>query len=205
SEKKDLANILDHGSVPFEPSAKAFIEAVLGRGSTPPPPPTGDGNLHVAGDQKLGIAGTAKAGDSIEAINLTTAPGGRLHVDDTMVIGKADTTGKFTGLKLPDMQEGDVIRMRARHADGSAGDWVTFNVKGTATADTRNAVVAMFRVGLAAAPNDKISVSNINDGRQISEPGAKLQFTNVRTGEKSTLTLDNNGTFAPNTSLNGKA
>src|SRR5256885_1550671 len=48
NEKKDIANILDHGDVPFEPSAKAFLEAVLGRTSpNPPPPPSGNGTLQV--------------------------------------------------------------------------------------------------------------------------------------------------------------
>ena len=34
-EKKDLEKILDAGTVPLEPDAKAFLEAVVGRGATP--------------------------------------------------------------------------------------------------------------------------------------------------------------------------
>ena len=59
-----------------------------------------DGNLNITGNQAFGISGTARAGDTIEAINITAAPGGRLHLDDTMVIGKADSTGHFANAKL---------------------------------------------------------------------------------------------------------
>ena len=52
NEKKDLEKILDSGTVPLEADAKAFLEAVVGRGTTPtgwspgtapvrPPPPAG--------------------------------------------------------------------------------------------------------------------------------------------------------------------
>ncbi len=47
-----------------------------------------------------GISGMTRAGATLEAINLTTAPRGRYHTDDTFVFGKADATGKFTGAKL---------------------------------------------------------------------------------------------------------
>ena len=198
NEKADLAKILDAGTVPLEPSAKNFIEAVLDR--TPVNPGAA---LQITGDQRNGIAGVSKPGASIEAINVTTAPGGRLHIDDTMEIARADSSGRFSGGRLPEVKDGDQIRIRARYADGSTSDWVTVkaNMGGT---DTRNAVVALFRVGLSDAGGGKIGVVNINDSRQISEPGAKLQFTNTRTNEKTVVTLDDNGTFPANLKLNGK-
>jgi hypothetical protein len=208
SEKKDLTTILDSGSLPIDAGAKAFLEAVVGRGTPtppPPPPPAGDGKLTITGDQKTGISGVAKAGDSIEAINISTAPGGRLSMEDTMVIGKADSFGKFTGAKLPDVQEGDLLRMRARHADGTAGDWVTIKATGLAAADTRNAVVAIFRVGLTDAGAGKVGVTNINEGRQVSEPGATIQFTNKSTGEKTEVKLNDAGSFPAGLQLKGKA
>ena len=208
NEKKDLATILDTSTLPIDPGAKALLEAVLDRGTPPSPPPApfvGNGNLTITGDQKAGISGVAKAGDSIEAINISTAPGGRLHMEDTMVIGKADSFGKFTGAKLPDVQEGDLIRMRARHADGTAGDWVTIKATGLASSDTRNAVVALFRVGLTDAGAGKIAVTNINEGRQISEPGATLQFTNKTSGETTQVKLNEVGSFPAGFSLKGKA
>lgn len=211
-EKKDLAQILDAGTVPLEPSAKAFLEAVLGR--TPPPIDNGGGGttgvngLTVTGDQVNGIAGKTKAGATIEAINLSVSPTGRYHNDDTFVIGKADANGNFSAAKLQGdmaMKEGDVIRMRARYADGTTSDWVNVKANTAETADTRNAQVAVFRIGLSVNASGNINVENINSSRPISEPGAKLQFTNVRTGEKQVVTLDGEGTFPANLQLKGKA
>jgi hypothetical protein len=201
SEKKDLAAIVDQGTVPMSPSAKNFIEAVLGRVQSQPGDPL---KIVLQGDQKNGIVGLAGPNVTIEAINLTTAPGGRLHNEDTIVIGKTDQYGKFTG-KLPDMQEGDIIRMRARDASGKVGAWMDVRVTGMAPADTRNAVVAVFRIGMDAVSGGKVAVTNINSSRQISEPGAKLQFTNLRTGEKTVVTIDDQGQLPANLMLNGKA
>ena len=99
NEKKDIATILDQGKVPLEPSARAFLEQVIGRTTpTPPPnpptPPPATNGLSVTGNQANGLSGSTKAGATIEAINISTAPGGRLHMDDTMVIGKADANGQ---------------------------------------------------------------------------------------------------------------
>ncbi len=198
-EKKDLLAILDQGTVGMAPSARAFLEAVVGR-----KPAQGDPlKIALSANQKQGLAGVAGPNVTIEAINLSTAPGGRLRNDDTMVIGKTDQFGKFMGT-LPDMKEGDVIRMRARAADGKVGDWLTVSASGLAAQDTRAAVVAVFRLGLTDAGGGKVSVANINEGRQISEPGAKLQFTNVRTGEKALATIDAEGQLPRGFSLQGQ-
>ena len=212
-EKKDLAAILDSGTVPLEQSAKDFLGAVLGRTPGPGPGPTPGGDTSVPGlsvtaDQANGLTGMTKAGATIEAINLSVAPTGRYHTDDTFVVGKADASGKFSAAKLTGdmaMKEGDVIRMRARYADGTTSDWVNIKANTTETKDTRDAQVAVFRIGLVAGANGTINVENINEGRQISEPGAKIQFTNARTGEKQVVTLDGEGTFPKNTVLKGKA
>ncbi len=207
SEKKDIATILDQATVPLEPSAKAFLEQVIGRTPPPPPPPATSG-LSVTGNQANGLSGTTKAGATIEAINITTAPGGRLHMEDTMVVGKADANGKFSMAKLTGdqvMKEGDLVRMRARYADGTTSDWVTVKAAGIEAKDSRNAVVALFRIGMTDAGAGKISVENINASRQVSEPGARLQFTNNRTGEKSQVVITDIGGFPAGFKLNGKA
>jgi hypothetical protein len=103
------------------------------------------------------------------------------------------------------MKEGDVIRMRARYADGTTSDWVNVKANTAETSDTRNAQVAVFRIGLTTNASGGINVENINAGRPISEPGAKIQFTNARTGEKQVVTLDGEGTFPANLQLKGKA
>jgi hypothetical protein len=202
TEKKDLIAIIDQGTVAMSPSAKTFLNAVVGRGTLPPDVNLDPLKVVVSGDQKSGIAGLAGPNVTIEAINLSSAPDKRLHTDDTFVIGKTDASGKFVG-KMPDMQEGDVIRMRARDASGKVGDWVTIKADGLGK-DTRSAEVALFRIGLSDAGGGKVAVTNINEGRQITEPGAKLQFTNVRTGEKTVVTADDEGQLPKDLKLNGK-
>lgn len=208
NEKKDIEAILDQGKVPLDPSAKSFLEAVVGRSTPqPPPPPVGNDGLKITGNQKDGLSGSTKAGATIEAINISTAPGGRLHMDDTMVIGKADASGKFNMAKLTGdqaMREGDLIRMRARYADGTTSDWVTVKAGGIEAKDSRNAVVALFRIGLSDKGAGKVGVDNINASRQVSEPGAVLQFTNLRTNEKTKVTVTDTGGFPAGFTLNGK-
>jgi hypothetical protein len=211
-EKRDLAAILDEGTVPLEPAARQLLEKVLDRGSAPPPPapqppPPSTSGLSISGTQQNGLSGVTKAGATIEAINISTAPTGRLHMDDTMVIGKADAQGRFDMAKLTGdqaMREGDLIRMRARYADGTTSDWVTVKATGIAAKDTSNAAVALFRIGVSDAGNGKVAVANINESRQVSEPGAQLQFTNSRTGEKTKVTITETGGFPPGFTLNGK-
>ncbi|MEW6430547.1 MAG: C2 family cysteine protease [Myxococcota bacterium] len=207
NEKKDLETILDEGKVPLDPSARAFLEAVVGR-SGGGGGAVGVNGLTVTGDQRDGLAGVTKAGATIEAINISAAPAGRLHMDDTMVVGKADAQGRFALAKLTGdqaMREGDLVRMRARYADGSTSDWVTIKAHGIEAKDTRNAVVALFRIGMTDAGNGKVAVENINASRQVSEPGAQLQFTNLRTGEKTKVTITETGGFPDGFKLNGKA
>jgi len=203
NEKTDLCAILDKGTVPLSPSAKNFLECVVGRASLPTDTKLDPLKIVLTGDQKTGIAGLAGPNVTIEAINLTTAPSQRLHNEDTFVLGTTDASGKFSG-KMQDMQEGDVIRMRARTADGKVGEWVTINAKGIAGTDTRNAQVALFRIGVADAGNGKINITNINGSRQISEPGSKLQFTNVRTGEKTVVQIDAEGQMPKDLKISGK-
>jgi hypothetical protein len=205
SEKKDLQAIVDNGTVKMTPNARTMFKDVLEQ--LPPPPPV-TGALTLSGSQANGLSGTAKPGDKIEAINLSASPTGRLHLDDTVVVATAGADGKFSGGKLTGDQgikEGDYVRLRARHTDGTTSDWVTVRASGVATKDTRDAEVALFRIGLTAKGDGTVGLSNVNDGRQISEPGAKLQFTNTRTNETTTLTLDADGTFAKDAALKGKA
>jgi hypothetical protein len=201
-EKKDLATILDAGSVPVDDDTKAFFAAVLGR-TTPP----GRG-LKFTPSQHDGLTGFTEAGASIEAINISAAPAGRLHMDDTTVIAKADASGTFADAKLfgdQAIKEGDLIRTRARYADGTTSDWVTVKATGVEARDTRNALVSIVRIGLTDAGGGKIAVENINSSRQVSEPGAKLQFTNSRTKETTEVTIGDDGGFPSGCTLPGKA
>ena len=198
SEKSDLGQLLTKSGFQMDPGAKNFLEALIGKA----PLQETFGPLTITGDQKNGIAGIAKAGETIEAINLSAAPGGRLHLADTMVIGTADASGKFLGT-MPDVREGDMIRMRTRAADGSTSDWLTIQAKGVETKDTRNAIVNLERMDLAAT-TDGITVTH-NTARPLTEPGANLRFTNVRTGEKFDVKATDNGSIPAGLKLKGQA
>jgi hypothetical protein len=144
SEKKDIETILDEGKVPLDPTARAFLEAVVGRtgGGGSGGGSVGVDGLTIIGDQKNGLSGVTKPGAIIEAINISAAPAGRLHMDDTMVIARADASGRFDMAKLTGdqaMREGDLIRMRARYADGTTSDWLTVKAHGIEARDSRNA------------------------------------------------------------------
>ncbi|MDP3153627.1 MAG: C2 family cysteine protease [Archangium sp.] len=198
NEKSDLGQLLTKSGFAMDPGAKNFLEALTGKAALIET----FGPLTIVGDQKNGIAGIAKAGETIEAINLSAAPAGRLHLTDTMVIGTADASGKFLGT-MPDVREGDMIRMRTRAADGSTSDWLTIQAKGVETKDTRNAIVNLERMDLAAG-TDGITVTH-NTGRPLTEPGATLQFTNVRTGEKTQVKATENGSIPAGLKLKGQA
>lgn len=199
NEKTDLATILDQSGFEMEPGAKNFLEALTGRAELQ----TTFGPLTILGDQKNGIAGLAKPGVTIEAINLTTAPAGRLHLTDTMVIGTTDQFGKFQGT-MPDMKEGDVIRLRTRAADGSTSDWLTIQARGIESSDTRNALVNLERIDLLANADGSVSATP-NTARPLSEPNATLRFTNTRTGQTFDVKANDNGTLPEGTKFQGKA
>lgn len=199
NEKKDLEAILDGGTVPLTDDVRKFLNQLVGRAEVLPT----DGALRITGTQAGGaVKGTVKAGSQIEVINLSTAPNKRLRTDDTFVAGRADASGNFSAA-VNDMKEGDVIRMRARDANGNTGAWVTIRATGMGT-DTRNAEVALFRFGLSDAGSGKLNLFNINHGRPISEPGATIQLINNRTGEKTTVKINDEGDFPADTKLPGK-
>jgi hypothetical protein len=155
------------------------------------------------------LEGIAKAGATIEAINVTTAPKGRLHLDesavDAVVVAKADEQGRFSGAvdsRTGKARCGDQLLVRARYKNGKTTDWVRVRVGGR---DTRNALIAMQRIEASYdAASRKVLVVNNNEGRQISEPGATLCFTNERTGKRQTVTMNELGSFPGTLKLDGK-
>lgn len=201
-EKADLAQILDAGPVALSTEAKKFLEQVIGR--TPVNPPSGAVNITgmVKQGSKVLVTGTAKPNVTVEALNLSAIPGMRLHDDDTFVLGKTDASGRLQG--TVDLKAGDWLRVRTRDAQGNTSEWQVLR-SDQLGADGREALVAMQRIELSDAGNGKIQMANNNNSRPISEPFAKLQFENQRTGEKVVIDLDDTGRFNGVPKLNGKA
>ncbi|OGQ25865.1 MAG: hypothetical protein A2138_22010 [Deltaproteobacteria bacterium RBG_16_71_12] len=201
-EKADLAKILDAGPVALSTEAKKFLEQVIGR--TPVNP--GNGAVSITAMVKQGskvlVTGTAKPNVTVEALNLSAIPGMRLHDDDTFVLGKTDASGRLQG--TVDLKAGDWLRVRTRDARGNTSDWQVIRADQLG-GDAREALVAMARIELSDAGNGKIQMANNNNSRPISEPFAKLQLENQRTGEKTVIDLDDTGRFNGVPKVNGKA
>ena len=195
AEARDLRAVLGSG-LRLSKSAKTSFEAVA---ATLPKPFT------LTGLDASGFDGVAKPGAVIEAINLTTAPAGRIFTDEAATIGRARADGTFLNAVLPDLKEGDVVRMRARHRDGSASEWFNIRAKGLSAKDAREAVVALDRIALEPKRGGRIELTNLNTSRQISEPGAVLQFRNTRTGAKVRVTVNDVGSFDEGLVLKGRA
>ncbi len=211
NEKKDLETLLDQSGFAFSKGAKNFLEALVGRatleagtgGGPLPPPPSG-----IVADA-AGIRGQLEAGVTVEAINLSSAPELRLHLEDTKEIGKADAQGKFaldankiTGTDAMNrLSAGDVIRIRGRRPDGTTTDWIDLKVGG---ADRTNAQFNPLRMTLTDEKNGKVGLSH-NSSRPITEPNAALRFTNLRTGDQIDVTADKDGSIPKGLHIAGKA
>lgn len=188
AEKEDIEKILDASGYDMTPAAKNFLEALVGRA---PLDAEHHGPLVLVGDQSDGLVGRATPGASIEAINLSTAPEARLHLEDTTAIGRADEFGKFKG-SLPDIQEGDLVRLRERQADGTVGNWITVRARGLAAKDTRNAEVNLERIDLVAHDDGTVDLVQ-NTDRPVSEPGAKMRIKNLSSGEITDVIITEQG------------
>ena len=210
TEKKDIETLLDGSGFTFSAGAKNFLEALVGRASLEaggggplPSAPSG-----VTADS-LGIRGQLEAGVTIEAINLSSAPDQRLHLEDTKEIGKADGQGRFSldankilGTDAMNrLTAGDVVRIRGRRPDGTTTDWIDLKVQGR---DTTNAQFNPLRVTITDDKNGKVGLTH-NTSRPITEPGAQLRFINLRTGDIVNVTADKNGSIPKNLQIAGKA
>ena len=211
-ERTDIETLLDQSGFTFSSGAKNFLEALVGRaqldvggggGGPLPPPPTG-----VTTDAQ-GIRGTLEAGMVIEAINLSSAPDQRLHLTDTKEIGRADARGQFTLDKnsvtgtdaMQRLTAGDVIRLRGRRADGTTTDWIELKVGGR---DVTNAQFNPVRLTLTDDGVGRVGLTH-NTSRPLTEPGAKLRFINLRTGDQLDATATRDGSIPANLRLPGKA
>lgn len=200
-ETKDIGVMLDSGTVQLSAPARKFLEQLIGRELVNPTTgPVQISDMKLVGG-KVQISGTSTPNVTVEAINLSTIPTKRLHDDNTFVLGTTDGNGKLSG--TTDLQAGDWLRIRTRDAAGTLSDWMVVRADQLGV-DKRGAEIGLFRVELSDAGNGKINVANNNNSRPISEPNARLQFTNERTGEKTVIQMDDTGRFPGVPKLNGK-
>jgi hypothetical protein len=194
-ERADLKAVLTKGEVPLSPAARRFLEAVVGGALI-----AKDASLDVM-TTATGVRGTTKPGATIEAVNVSAAAGSG---HDVFSVGEADDAGRFSArLSGPQRPKpGDFVKLRARFDDGTTSDWVTVRADGR---DERAAGLVVNRLELATSSSGRVAVKSRDDEAHLSEPGATLQFTNVRTGTIERVTLDTRGRLPKDFALAGKA
>ncbi|MBL8922095.1 MAG: hypothetical protein JNJ54_24810 [Myxococcaceae bacterium] len=195
-ERADLKALLAERQVPLSPAARELFEAVLGGALV-----TRDAALDAVVTPGTGVKGTTRPNATIEAVNVSAAAGSG---HDVFVVGQADERGRFaarlSGPQRP--KEGDFVRLRARFDDGTTSDWITVKADGR---DARPAALIVNRLELSTAASGKVAVRTRDDEQHLSEPGATLAFTNVRTGAVEQVALDAQGRLPKDFSLAGKA
>lgn len=129
----------------------------------------------------------------VEAMNLSLAPAERVRPHEGVIIARADERGRFAG-KLP-MRADDLLRVRARSANGAAGPWTTFRARGLEGAP-RRPNVAVFRIGLRDLEDGFVKIFNLNPKRPLAEPGAELIVVNTRNDARVALVMNASGTIA---------
>jgi hypothetical protein len=163
--------------------------------------------VKIVGTQRGGvIRGTTTPAAVVEAVNASISPSERVrHYEspyEIVVIARADVRGRFAG-KLS-MRPNDVVRVRARGSNGAAGEWTTFRARGV-EGRPRRLHVAVHRLGLRDLGSGTIKIFNMTPKRPIAEPGAELLVTNVRTGDRVRLVLNDRATIQGRARIAGRA
>jgi hypothetical protein len=197
-EARDVAAILDAASVKLSPAARNLLEALVGRAALDVNAP----GLQLDAAAPGRLEGLAMPGAVIEAVNLSTAPTGFGRVTDALELGRADAQGRFS-LFMGDAQAGDVVRVRARGADGRASDWFTAVASDGHSADPRAAFANLKRVLLRTAPDGTVSVLPASTSLPFTEPFATVRFTNQRTGDVVDVRMGDHATLTAPVTLEG--
>ncbi len=197
TEREGVRQILE--TYELSPGACNFLEALLGLADLG----VNHGPLVLLGKASGELRGTAGRGDTVEAINLSTAAASTTPTDAMATFKTRDDYGWFIG-EVGDVKEGDQLRVRTRHRDGTVSNWVDIRASGIADKDERNAIVNV--ENLRFVVKDDGGLDLLQDSKQpVSEPGAQLRFRNARTGDTLDCKVDNNGHLPAGLNLPGKA
>jgi hypothetical protein len=135
-------------------------------------------------------------------MNASLSPAERVRPYEGAVIARADEQGRFAG-RLP-MRVDDLLRVRARAANGAAGPWTTFRARGL-EGRPRRPHVALFRIGLRPFEGGFVKIFNLHPKRPIAEPGAELWVVNTRNDEHVKLVMNTCGTLRGRARIRGRA
>jgi len=197
-ELADVAELLDGGAHVFTPATRNFLEALCGRAQLD----TQLAALPVSIDGNGVVSGTLAAGETVEAINLSTAPTAGLRVQDGVEIARADNWGRFTGT-LANAQHGDVVRLQTRNAQGRITSVLNVRVEQAGAWDGRAAYVNLARLTASPASGGMVEINQVSR-LPLCEPGAVVRFSNPNSGRFTDVTVDFNGRIPP-VKLGGQA
>ena len=195
-ERADLKEILE--SYELSPGACNFLEALLGNAQLG----TNYGPLVLLGEPGQEVRGTIGRYDTLEAINLSTAPGNKDPMDSMVTLRPQDDYGWVTG-ELGDVKHGDQLRLRTRHQDGTTSDWVSIRASRPGDKDERNAIANLRHIKFVVKDDDTLDLLP-SSKHPVSEPGAKLRFRNARTGDTLDCEADSRGMLPLGLNLPGK-
>lgn len=141
--------------------------------------------------------GQLREGDAIELVNVSAAPEKAYHQDHVE---------RFDVPRLSEesaIQPGDHLRVRARTASGQVSNWISLQARGIGD-DTRNAQIGPRGMGITVDDRGILRPRQLGTG-MLSEPGATLQLTNLRTGQAQKFNLDQQGQIPPDITLQGQS
>lgn len=142
----------------------------------------------------------ANEGKTVEVVNVSANPEAvTARTDGTAVQANWQ---QFTG-SMPDVQEGDVLRVRTRGSNGNVSNWITLQSQGLQEKDTRNAQIYSDAIGMELNKEGTIDLIYLGDG-MVSEPGAKVRLKNEISGEVFDYTVDENGQLPADLQLRGE-
>lgn len=151
--------------------------------------------------QQDGRLSGVQEGDAIELVNVSAAPEKAFHTDHSVSfeVGAGGMQGA-----LPQVQPGDHLRVRTRSASGQVSNWISLQAGGGIGEDTRNAQIGPRGLGITVGADGVLRPSHLGGG-MLSEPNAQLLLKNLRTGEETQLSLDDQGRLPEGVTLNGQA
>jgi hypothetical protein len=117
------------------------------------------------------------------------------------VLAESDAAGTFSAV-FPDLREGDYFEVRARHSDGTSGDWISMRARDLEPSDARLAQGNLDALKLTVVA-DGVEVST--DQGRLSEPHAHVELVNSRTGRRTVVQLDATGALPSRLVLEGRA
>jgi hypothetical protein len=166
--------------------------------------------LKITGDQTTALQGTAPAGATLEAIDLTHAATNHQAIDEFESVGTVGSNGKFSlpmqsFLSGSNVSEGDYVRLRAKTKDGKSVGVVTVRIHSNGATDKDNAPFVAPRLAVYPGASGQAIVTADDPQRPVSEPFAQVSVTNTRTSQTTQVKLDKDGRFPTGFSVAAQA